>query len=177
MKLSTIILSGIVALAVSAGTLFLVTPEAAPVVVGSGGAISNVNYYSAAGVTTYYGSAGLKSATSTPCAIQSPAATSTLMAAGLRLDNASSTATIWVIAKGTTPFATTTAFGTEYTVGASGQAFIQASTSPTAGAATVLAPNTYIVFGARAAITAGDTGGLGFVPVGQCSAEFLTTQV
>lgn len=124
------------------------------------------------GVAVYQSEGTLKQATTTPCAIQSPSATSTLESAAIRIDTASTTATTWDIAQAATAYATTTAIGTPYIVGANAQATIQASTSPAAGAATVLAPNTWIVFGARAGITSGDTAGTGFVPSGVCRATF-----
>jgi hypothetical protein len=130
------------------------------------------SYYGVGGVRVWKYAVPLTQATTTPCNIQSPAATSTLGAAGIQITVSSSTATTWTIAKSTTPNATTTAIGTDYAVSASASAFIQASSSPAAAAVTVLAPNTWIVFGAKGGITSGDTVGTGFVPTGTCHATF-----
>ena len=111
-------------------------------------------------------------ATTTPCAIQSPAATSTLVEAGVRVDVASTTATRWDIAKAANAFATTTAIGSMQNIAADGQAFFHASTSPGAGAVEVFAPNTFLVIGVRGGITPG-TAGTGFVPSGRCQATFI----
>lgn len=114
----------------------------------------------------------LATATTTPCSIQSPSATSTLQSAGLKLDVASTSATTWSLYNSATPYLTTTAINTGYVVSASAQGFIQASTSPAALAATVFAPNTYAVWSETGGITGGDTLGTGFVPSGACQATF-----
>ena len=125
------------------------------------------------GMRSWPTSIPLTTATNTPCAILSPAATSTLVQATLDLRVASSVATVWDIAKSSvSPNATTTAIGTAYDVGGGAQAYIQASTSPAALALTVFAPNTWLVFGVRHGITAGEAAGTGFVPSGACGAEF-----
>lgn len=130
-------------------------------------------YLNWGGVRQYNGGMALRQATTTVCAIQSPVSTSTLVEAGVRFDVSSSTATIVDIAKANTAFATTTAIGTAYNIGASGQGFIHASTSPSAGAVEVFAPNQWVVVGIRQAISAGDTAGTGFVPTGRCQASFI----
>jgi len=142
--------------------------------VGAAGAIDSVNYHCWAGVCQYYAATSLKTATTTPCAIQSPAATSTLEFVGVRLDVSSTTATTWDIARATTAFATTTTFGTAaLAVAGNAQSYMTGTTTaPTA----ILPPNTWIVVGQRQGITAGDTAGTGFVPSGQCSAKFITSQ-
>lgn len=109
---------------------------------------------------------------SSTCNIQSPNATTTLNSFGVEIDNASSTATIWEIGQSATPNATTTLIGTKTTLAASLQYFIQASTTPTAGAVTVFAPNTWLVVKAGGGITAGDAAAGGFVPTGTCGAVF-----
>lgn len=112
----------------------------------------------------------LNTATTTACAIKSPSATSSLdlKATGIRFDVSSTTASVVTIAKATTPFATTTLIGNQYSIGANAQATILASTTATQQVASidVLAPNTYIVFGIQ--------GGTGtFSPTGQCQASFI----
>lgn len=108
-------------------------------------------------------------ATTTICAIKSPAASSTLdlSKTGARFDVSSTTASVVTIAKATTPYATTTIIGNQYAIAANAQAAIHASTTATqqVSAVEVLAPNTWIVFGIQ--------GGTGtFSPLGQCSAGF-----
>lgn len=117
------------------------------------------------GVRVYPTGRALSTATTTVCAIQSPNATSTLRWAGVRFDVSSTTASVVTIAKSATAFATTTSIGTDYNIAANGQGFIQASTSPAAGAVTVFAPNTWLVVGMK--------GGTGtFSPTGACQATF-----
>ena len=117
------------------------------------------------GVRVWSEGQGLKAATTTVCAIQSPAATSTLQSAGVKFDVSSTTASIITLAKATTAFATTTSIGTNYAIAANAQAFINASTSPSASAVEVFAPNTWFVVG-----MAGGTGT--FSPTGSCHATF-----
>ena len=173
MKASIITVISAVVLSLAA-VLFLSQHQVAPA--GGTSPIDNVNYHCWAGVCEYFGSTAMKVATSTPCAIQSPAATSTLGIANIRVDIASTTATNWFIGTGSTAFATTTAYGGISAVGASKQGFIQGSTSPAAGSNTVLAPNTWLIFQNNLGITAGDTVGAGFAPSGTCFAKFTVPQ-
>jgi hypothetical protein len=116
----------------------------------------------------------LRKATTTPCAIKSPNATSTLVRFTTRIDIASSSATIWDIARSTTAFATTTAIGTAYNIVAAASGFIDASTTPTTTQTNIFAPNTWVVLGARGGNSTGDnTTPLGFVPTGTCTAQFV----
>ena len=72
----------------------------------------------------------LQQATTTVCAIQSPAATSTLITAAVRFDVSSTSAMFVELGKGTTQFATTSSLG--YTqLGANANGIIVASTTPT----------------------------------------------
>lgn len=115
-------------------------------------------------VAVYKGAMNMTAATTTICAIQAPAATSTLLTSQMRFDVSSTSASVITIAKATTAFATTTIIGTAYSIAANAQAFIQASTSPT-GPALVFAPNTYLVVGIQ--------GGIGtFSPTGTCQASW-----
>ncbi len=121
------------------------------------------------GVTEYAGSMALAQATTTVCAIQSPAATSTLQAAFVRFDVSSTTASVVTIAKATTAFATTTSIGADYNIAANAQAFINASTTNgVAGASEVFGPNTWLVIGMK--------GGTGtFSPTGVCGARWISS--
>lgn len=105
-------------------------------------------------------------ASSTVCSLQSPAATSTLISAGIQFTLASSSAVIVDLAKSASPAATTTKIGTTYTVGASNQATIVASsTGSVAGDATIFAPNTYFVVKMD-----GGVGSANNAPIGSCYA-------
>lgn len=174
------ILAGVVALLVSLGVAAFNKPVNT-IVNDTLGAVTGPDlffpYLGVNGVNTFYSYSKIRTATTTPCAFKSPSATSTLVQATIRLDVSSSTATIWDIAKASNAFATTTALiPTAYNVAAGAQAFINASTSVgQTGAGNVIAPNQFIVFGARQGITAGDTAGTGFVPSGSCEAIFVAS--
>lgn len=117
------------------------------------------------GLRTWAYRKGLATATTTVCAIKSPAATSTLTHASFVLTTSSTTASTMRISKDTTAFATTTALWDE-AVGVGAQAVLVGSTTPTTYEALVFNPNTYVVFSL--------TGGNGtFSPVGSCSAQFI----
>lgn len=118
----------------------------------------------------------VKQATSTVCAIQSPAATSTLIAGSIRMDVSSSSALIIEMAKATTAFATTTLIGTKFTTAAAAQVYLNASTSPQAGDANVFGPNQWFNIKVAGGITGGDSAGTGFVPTGTCQAVFVASQ-
>lgn len=112
---------------------------------------------------------GFTTATTTVCAIKSPAATSTLIYGSAQFDTSSTSASTVTLAKATTAFATTTAL-TRVAVSANAKATVMASTTPllATGAINglVFAPSTYFVVGME--------GGAGtFSPVGSCSAEFV----
>lgn len=109
----------------------------------------------------------LTAATTTVCAIQSPAATSTLMGGGLLLTVSSTTASTVTIAKAANAFATTTLIR-EASVSANAQASIlAASTTLSALEQTnrIFEPSYWLVFGM--------SGGTGtFSPTGVCTATF-----
>lgn len=109
----------------------------------------------------------LKKATTTPCAIKSPSATSTLDYASITFKTSTTTQSVLHIAKAATNTATTTLIGTAYTIAASAQATVVASsTANTTGAVGVFAPNQWLVFGLQ--------GGTGTVsPTGNCQARWI----
>lgn len=170
----SVIVSAVIAIASAAGYLVVVGPHAptppsgATSVQVTDGDCLFINGQHICGTTKT-----LRTATTTPCAIKSPNATSTLVRATLQLNVATATASVWDLAKASNAFATTTLMDTAYHVAASAMALIEASTTPTAGQKNIFAPNTYIVFGERGGITAGDTAGTGFVPAGSCTAQFV----
>jgi hypothetical protein len=133
------------------------------------GPILPYNYFGF-GNMVFYGGAPvtLTQNASTTCSIQGPAATSTIQAAQIRFDVSSSSATIVEIGVASDPNSTTTLLGTTYNIAANASAFIQASTSPAAGAKTVIGPNQYVNFKVGG-------GALGNLPTGTCQVEFLSS--
>ena len=125
------------------------------------------NYFVQNGLRYEYRKTSLRGATTTPCALVSPSATSTLLIATLQVTTGTSTATTWTIAQGSTPYATTTSVGS-YSI-ASGQGF-STSTVPSTNAGFVVLPNNYIVFG-LAGLSGNSVPGASLV--GTCQAEFL----
>lgn len=122
-------------------------------------------YFSFGGLKHWAGRTdSLTQATTTVCAIQSPAATSTLAWAGVLFKVSSTTASTVTLATSTTAFATTTLL-TSTTIAANAQGYINFQGS----SANVLAPNTWVVVG-----MAGGTGT--FSPSGTCQAEFMALE-
>jgi hypothetical protein len=121
-------------------------------------------YFSFGGVRRWAANVPLTQNASTTCNIQSPAATSTLVAAAVRFSLASTSAEIVEIGRSTGGYATSTLIGSAYRIDAGAQASIIASTSPAAGDALLFSPNTYFV------VKMG--GSTGNVPTGACHAVF-----
>lgn len=113
----------------------------------------------------------LATATSTVCSIQSPSATSTLVSGGVKFTLASTSAVVVDIAKGTVDqYSTTTRIGTAYSIAASAQATIVASsTGSVAGDATIFAPNQWFVVK-----YSDNNNGAGNASTGSCWAMFAT---
>lgn len=107
----------------------------------------------------------LTQASTTLCALQSPAATSTLEFATLHIDVASSTATTVVMAKSATAFATTTAIETRTLASAAELNLVASSTGRTSGLP-VFSPNTWLVVSQSGGGFAGST----FSENGTCQA-------
>lgn len=124
-------------------------------------------YITVGGLTTYYGRQTLRPATTTPCALQGPASTSTLEIAQFQVTTGTSTATTWTIAQATTAFATTTSVGS-FTVASGAQ--VSTSTIPSTLPGFVVSPNAYIVFGLAGI---GGNSIPGSAVAGTCSAEFI----
>lgn len=119
------------------------------------------------GIRIYPTAIGLKTATTTICAIQSPVATSTLVQAGILFSVSATTTTTIDLAKAATAFATTTAIGGA-TLASDAEGLILASTTPTSGLddAMVFAPNTWFVVGMQGNDFSDSA------PVGVCHATF-----
>jgi hypothetical protein len=114
----------------------------------AGGSTFNQSDLTVGGVTEFRTQTALTLSTSTPCAIQSPSATSTLFRAQLRVASTSASATYLEFGKATSAYATTTSLGIA-TLGANAQGTF---TFATATLATnlidqpfVFAPNTWFV--------------------------------
>lgn len=126
-------------------------------------------YLSVNGVRHEYRRQALNTATTTPCAIVTPAATSSLIFASLQIDTASSTATVWTAAKATTAFATTTQLD-QFSVGSGAFASLRVNASTTnSELARTFDPNTYIVWGLAGIGPSYDATKL----TGYCQAEFV----
>lgn len=115
---------------------------------------------------------GLATATTTPCAIKSPSATSTLILSTLQLTVATNTATTWTFASSTTAFATTSLYNT-FTVAANKLGTLQGTTTPQGASAVgddkqILPPNSFLVWGVAGTQPADTT-----LLKGYCQAEFV----
>jgi hypothetical protein len=125
------------------------------------------------GVRHWAQSAGFYSASSTLCAIQSPAATSTLTSADLRVDSLPYTLLGLEISKASTAFASTTQLAYDISFSTSELGYLRvllggATSSPTGIADSIIAPNQFINF--RFATTT--TVNSNFAPTGKCQASF-----
>lgn len=150
MKLSKVIGGIAVVALVAIGAFTLSRPHAtAPVAQDStqqAGSVSGPDlyspYFNVNGVYRWFYKQALTRATTTPCAIKSPAATSTLFFADVNITTATTTATTWSNAFATTPYATTTLNATAFSVasGAQGALIVNATSTP-------IAPNTWVVWG------------------------------
>lgn len=129
--------------------------------------------YSMSMVTNSYNGA---SGSTTPCAIQSPAATSSLVWFGLDIQIATGTAADLSLAKSATPYATTTPFLTNLDLAAGADlSLVYDSASSTASTTLpqgrlLFAPNQYLVLGAKGAGGPRDRAGHQFG--GICKAVF-----
>lgn len=159
-------------IAVAASLLVLMfVPSKVTNLVPALGAVSspdmNSPYFSFGGVRQWAGSTdNLNQATTTVCAIQSPAATSTLIMGSVRLTVSSSTASTVTLAKAATAYATTTALGSA-SVSAGAQATVVSLRTAAGGdaLAETFSPNTWFVVGMA--------GGVGtFSPTGVCKAQW-----
>ena len=151
-----------------------ITIEPAPTPKPSYGALAGPdlpsNYFSFGGVRDWAGFESLLQGSSTICAIQSPAATSTLNHGSLRFAFASSSAISVDLARGTTQYGTSTLIGTTYAVAAGAQATIVASsTGSVAGDATIFPPSTWFI--ARINQWSASSGVLN-APTGTCQARW-----
>ena len=113
----------------------------------------------------------------TPCALQSPSATSTLIGGSFQVSTPTSTAATLTIAKAATAFATTTVLADNVSLAANAQITLLASTTGQNGnpsdTRVIFGPNQWIVFGAKGA--PGAAGLAGFQFGGACTARWQVT--
>lgn len=115
----------------------------------------------------------LATATTTPCAIKSPAATSTLAYGSVQITTASSTQTTWTVAKATTPYATTTPLFGNFTLSSGVKGvmnYFASSTTATVDNLDVISPSTYVVWGVAGTVIS-DSSKLN----GVCQATFIVS--
>jgi len=129
--------------------------------------LASANGISNGGVYITAARISMTQGTTTPCAIQSPNATTSLQSASALFTVASSTTNVITIATSTNAFATTS-LGVTANIASGAQGTINfAGTN-----ASVLAPSTWVVVG-----MAGGLGGASLnVPVGVCTATFQVLQ-
>ena len=106
----------------------------------------------------------LTQATTTVCAIQSPAATSSLAWAGILFKVSTTSASTITLATSSTPYATTSLL-TSSTIAANAQGYVNFQ----GASANVMPPNTWVVVG-----MAGNPGT--YSPTGVCQAEFMALE-
>lgn len=143
---------------------FALTKDSAPVVGSVSSPDISSRYFSVGSVREWRGkTTTLNTASTTLCAVQAPNATSTLASgSGIRLDVSSTTASVVVLAKASTQYATTTVLGIA-NVAAGAQASIVATSTADSW---VFAPNNWFVVSAQ--------GGVGtFSPSGLCEARWI----
>lgn len=158
-------------LAITKEQVQIVVPEGQSGIVGavSGPDISSP-YFSYGGVRHWGAKTeSLTEATTTVCALQSPAATSTLSFGSIRLSVSSTTASTVTMAKATTPYATTSLLASS-AVGANAFLTLVATSSLPVGF-TTFAPNTYLVIGMADATPQAGAGT--FSPTGVCQATWV----
>ena len=175
MTKNVLVSAGVALLMVVLGLVFLGQPSIKIIerIVGAmpGPTISSP-YLSVNDVVFWPTRRSLTSATTTPCAIQSPAATSSLIYGGMFISVGTTTATVLDMATSTTAFATTTAIAGTKNVPSGWQGSIDSNWDPgnnTSTSSLIFAPSTWVVFGERGvAEPAGRSEARGF-----CSALFM----
>ena len=169
--LKNIVIFGGVALSLVIGFLGL-TKESTFVTRNIVGSVSSPDisspYFSVGGIPMWFArTENLVAATTTVCALQAPASTSTLEWGMIKLTTSSTTASTVTIAKAATAFATTTVLS-RTAVSANAQATVIASSTATGvlDPAQVFAPNAWLVVSME--------GGTGtFSPAGVCQASWI----
>lgn len=121
---------------------------------------------SVGGVLSYYADVPMKPATTTPCSIQAPAATSTLMFASWQITVGTSTAATIDLGTSTTAFATTTNKVAAKSIAANAKGYAVWTPAGAGLDDNIMAPNTWVV------IKTAGAGLGGYTYTGQCQAVF-----
>lgn len=156
---------------------YVFTHQTAPVVKEiNTGALSSPDiaspYLSFGGVRFWAATQSPTAASSTVCSIQSPAATTTLEAATVRIDSSAAYLVQYELGKATTNYATTSRLAL-FDIAANAQAAIIATTTTSGGVAltnvtdNIIAPNSFINLRISTS-----TASAAFAPTGRCSAVF-----
>lgn len=176
MPTNKFVLVGLTALIVGLAVFAFAKPKVITQTLGATPGADNYNECTSQnGVQTCMYKRALATATTTPCSILSPSATSTLAFATLRTSVATSTATTWTLAKATSAYATTTRLGL-FSLASGAFGTMSASTTPS-GVVTatddlqVIAPNTWLVWGVAGVI---DSARVSINFGGSCQAGFRT---
>lgn len=156
----------VIAIGVSAFAISQIHPTVQPVQAGAVSPDIPSPYFSYGGVLHWAGMESFVQGTSTLCAIQSPAATTTLGSITARFDTQSAYTMLYEIGKATTPYATTTLLA-RMTLATNSLGFIVGTTSATALQDGILPPNSWLVLKAGTSSVGSD-----FLPQGSCSATF-----
>jgi len=194
MNAKPVLLSGVVALAValvtvlglasldsdSVQTVREIVKETKEQVGASPGPDLFVPYLGVNGVKRYYNQVVMLTGTTTPCAIKSPSATSTLVSAVAHFDSATTTGAIGLrvnMARAATAFATTTSIGGRFDIPSGGAGApmgglftMVASTTDATTTPVFFTPNQFFVLGV--AFSAGQGANMSSQAVGQCNATF-----
>lgn len=143
-------------------SITFITSQPAPQPGAVSGPEINSPYLSVNGMATFYSSPlALRTATTTPCAILSPAATTTLESFTLNVTTGTSTAGLITIATSTTAYATTSLV-TSKTIASGAQGTVNWHAGVDNG---LVSPSTYVVAGVQGVA-------YGFTYIGTCSATF-----
>ena len=135
------------------GVIVFTKPQALPPSGSAPGQDFQGPCISVGGVSTCFARQGLALATTTPCSIKSPSATSTLVRTSVMVATATSTATYWNVATSTTAYSTSSAstIGAQIALPSGALGSIMYNSTTTSATTLVsdglaIAPNTYLVW-------------------------------
>lgn len=160
------VVSGVIALVVSFAVVYVAKPAPVQQPLGAlAGPDIPSPYLRWGDVLVYQAHRSMVAATTTLCALQSPAATSTLAWAGWSITTGTSTAATIDIGSGATAYATTTNYVSATSVSSGAQG--AASWGQPTGTTGILAPNTYVL------VKTAGAGLGGYTYAGTCGATFV----
>jgi len=125
-------------------------------------------YLAVNGVTKFYASGTFTAATTTPCSLQAPASTSTLLFAGWQITVGTSTAATIDLGTSTTRYATTTNKVAAKSVAANAQGYAVWTPAGAGVDDNIMAPNTWVN------VKTAGAGLSGYTYTGTCEAVFQT---